>query len=80
MIVLGVMDLDLALRAEWPANFMDKTSSDDKRDMEMWDHSNRMSLMIMKYAIPKAFRGTMSEKVTIAKGFLEEIEKRFAKN
>ena len=39
-----------------------------------------MSLMIMKRAIPETFRGTMSNKVTTAKEFLEKIEKRFAKN
>ena len=36
--------------------------------------------MIMKRAIRKAFRGTRSKKVTTAKEFLKEIEKRFAKN
>ena len=39
-----------------------------------------MILMIMERAIPKAFRGTMSEQITTAKSFLEDIEKRFAKN
>ena len=39
-----------------------------------------MSLMIMKGAIPEAFRGTMSEQITTAKGFLEDIEKMFSKN
>ena len=34
----------------------------------------------MKRAIPEAFRGTRSDKVTTAKEFLEEIEKQFAKN
>ena len=34
----------------------------------------------MKCAIPEAFRGTMSKKVTTAKKFLKEIEKWFAKN
>ena len=60
MIILGVMDLDLMLRVERPADLMDKSSSDDKRDKEMWDRSNHMSLMIMKSAILEAFRGTMS--------------------
>ena len=72
MIILGVIDLDRMLRVEWHADLTDKSYSDDKRDMERWDRSNRMSLMIMKCAIPKAFKGTMSKKVTIAKGFLEE--------
>ena len=39
-----------------------------------------MRLMIMKRAIPEAFWGTMSEHITTAKCFLEDIEKRFAKN
>ena len=37
-------------------------------------------LMIVKCAILETFRGTMSDKVTTAKEFLEEIEKWFAKN
>ncbi|KAK0593122.1 hypothetical protein LWI29_031372 [Acer saccharum] len=39
-----------------------------------------MSLMIIKRGIPEAFRGEVSEKITKAKEFLAEIEKRFAKN
>ena len=80
MIVLGCMDLDLALRIEQPADLTDRSSTEEKRDMERWDRSNRMSLMIIKRGIPEAFRGAMSEKVTTANEFLEEIEKRFAKN
>ena len=80
MIVLGCMDLDLALRIERPADLTDKSSTEEKRDMEKWDRSNRMSLMIMKRGIPETFRGAVSENVTTAKEFLEEIEKRFAKN
>jgi hypothetical protein len=79
IIVLGCMDLDLALRVERPSALADESSSDDKRDLEKWDRSNRMSLMIMKRAIPETFRGTMSEEAN-AKLFLEELEKRFAKN
>ena len=36
--------------------------------------------MVMRRAIPEAFQSTMSDKVTTAKGFLEDLEKRFAKN
>ena len=39
-----------------------------------------MSLMIIKRGILEAFRGVVSKKVTTAEEFLEEIEKRFAKN
>ena len=80
MIVLGVMDLDLVLRVERPADLTDKSFSDDKRDMEMRDRSNCMSIMIMKRVILEVFRGTIFEKITTVKGFLEEIEKRFSKN
>lgn len=37
MIVLGVMDLDLALRIDQPAALTDKSTSDDKREMEKWN-------------------------------------------
>ena len=80
LIVLGVMDLDLALRTDSPLPLTDKSISDDKREMERWEKSNRMCMMIMKKAIPEAFRGTISDKITNAKEFLDEIEKRFAKN
>ncbi|XP_024021308.1 uncharacterized protein LOC112091550 [Morus notabilis] len=80
MIVLSCMDLDLALRIEQPTTLTDESSNEEKQDFEKWDCSNRMSLMIMKRGIPETFRGAVSEKVTTAKEFLEEIEKRFAKN
>ncbi|KAI3463620.1 hypothetical protein Pfo_020283 [Paulownia fortunei] len=79
MIVLGCMDLDLALRIERPPTLTDESSSEAKRDLEKWDCSNRMSLMIMKRSIPETFKGAMSEEDS-AKKFLEYIEKRFAKN
>ena len=39
-----------------------------------------MSLMIIKYNIPKAFRSIISEGITNSKEFFAEIEKRFVKN
>ena len=79
-IVLGVMDLDLALRVSSPAPLTVESSSDEKRDIERWEKSNRMCLMIIKKAIPEAFRGTISEKIKTTKEYLEEIKKRFSKN
>ncbi|KAM7460289.1 hypothetical protein LguiB_036337 [Lonicera macranthoides] len=79
-IVLGVMDLDLALRIDSPPPLTDKSTSEERKDLEKWDRSNRMCVMIMKKAIPEAFRGTISEKITTAKEFLADIEKRFVKN
>ena len=36
LIVLGVMDLDLALRIDSPLPLTDQSTSDDKREMERW--------------------------------------------
>ncbi|XP_057997427.1 uncharacterized protein LOC131176354 [Hevea brasiliensis] len=80
MITLRVMDLDLALRVPKPTNLTDKSTSDEKREMEKWEKSNHISLMVIKHAILEAFRGTMSDQVDTAKAFLEDLEKRFAKN
>ncbi|XP_060960794.1 uncharacterized protein LOC133031329 [Cannabis sativa] len=55
LIVLGCMDLDHALRNEQPAPLTKESSHDDKREFERWDHSNCMSLMIMKHNILEAF-------------------------
>ncbi|KAK5842876.1 hypothetical protein PVK06_005292 [Gossypium arboreum] len=74
------MDINLALSEEQPAPLTAESTPNVKRDFERWDRSNRMSLMIMKHSIPEAFRGTKSEKITQAKSFLDEVEKRFAKN
>ncbi|XP_020266871.1 uncharacterized protein LOC109842402 [Asparagus officinalis] len=74
------MNLDLALRLPSPAPLTDKSFTDEKKDLERWEKSSLMCMMIMEMAIPEAFRGTMSEKITTTKEFLEDIEKRFAKN
>ena len=57
MIVLGYMKLGLALWIDWPITLMDESSLDDKRNLEKWDHSNRMSLIIMNCVISKSFKG-----------------------
>ena len=75
-IVLDVMDLDLALRVSSSAPLSVESSSDEKRDIERWEKSNRMCLMIIKKAISEALRGTIFETIKIAKEFLEEIKKR----
>ena len=54
-IVFGVMDLDLALRVSSPTPLTVESSSDEKRDIERWEKSNSMCLMIIKKTIPKAF-------------------------
>jgi len=71
-IILGCMDLDLALRTEEPPTPTAESTPEERRNHEKWDHSNRMSIMIIRRDIPEVFRG-------FAKEFLAEIEKRFAK-
>lgn len=60
-IVLGCMDLNLALRTEQPI----PTSDDPKMD-------NRMCLAIMKKTIPTGLRGSIAES-TDAKKLLSEL-------
>ena len=74
------MALDLALRIEQPASLTTESSSDDRKNFEKWERSNRMSLMIIKHDISEAFRGAVSNEITLAKYFLVKIEKYFAKN
>ena len=56
---LALMNFDIALRAYSPPPLMDESTSDDKKEIEMWKRSNHMCIMIMKKANPKAFRGSM---------------------
>ena len=49
---------------------MDESTLDDSRGMEMWERSNHMCIMIMKKAIPKPFRGSMSVRIITTKEFL----------
>ena len=50
-IVLGVMDMDLALRVSSLAPLIVESSSDEKKNIERWEKSNHMCLMIIKKAI-----------------------------
>jgi len=74
------MDLDLALRIEQHASLTAENSSDDRKNFEKWECSNRTSLMIIKRDISEAFRGAVSDEITLAEDFFTEIEKYFAKN
>lgn len=80
LIVLGCMDIDLALRMPKPNALTAQSTPEEIVYFEKWDRSNRLSLMIMKRGIPEGFRGAITEDVTVAGEFLSEIQKRFAKN
>ncbi|KAK5839100.1 hypothetical protein PVK06_007862 [Gossypium arboreum] len=69
LIVLACIDIDIALREEQLAPLTTASTVDVKRDFERWDHSNHMSLMIMKHNIPKDFKGREFEYITQVKYF-----------
>ncbi|RVW73959.1 Retrovirus-related Pol polyprotein from transposon TNT 1-94 [Vitis vinifera] len=80
MILLGCMDIDLALRMPKPDELNEESTQEHEVYWGKWERSNRLSLMIMKRGIPEAFRGAVTDEVTNANDFLAEIQKRFAKN
>ena len=68
-IVLGCMDLDLALRMNESSKPTETSSANDKVNYEKWECSNRMCIMIMKHSIPNFIWDAMPEE-TKAKAFL----------
>ena len=75
-IVLFRMELDLALRMEHPTSPLENLN---EANIEKWERSNRLSLMLMKCSILEAFQGFITES-TNAKKFLLDIEQVIAKN
>jgi len=69
-IVLDCMDLDLALRTKRPTS---TPEASNEVNIEKWDRSNRMCIMIMKRSILEAFQGSLSEGENVKK-FIDEIE------
>jgi len=57
-IVLGSMDLDIALRQD---KLIATEENDNKAKIEKWEGSNRMSVMIIKRSIPEAFRDSITK-------------------
>ncbi|XP_068666564.1 uncharacterized protein [Aristolochia californica] len=68
-IVLGCMDLDLALRAETPTSTFENLNEVKIQKSEGF---NRMCLMIMKCSILEAFQGSITESKS-AKKFLRKL-------
>ncbi|KAK3035793.1 hypothetical protein RJ639_034609 [Escallonia herrerae] len=75
-IILGVMDLDYALRVDAPAALTAESSIEQKAAYEKWERSNRISLMIMKGSITTAIRGATPDSDN-AKLYLAHIEEQF---
>ncbi|CAM8883112.1 unnamed protein product [Rhodiola kirilowii] len=79
-ILLGCMDLDLALREPKPDAITATSSESDQVYKGTWEHSNRLSLMIIHCDIPEVFRGIVTGEISSAKDYLAEFEKRFVEN
>jgi len=75
-IVLGCMDLDIAIRQD---KLIATEENANEAKIEKWERSNRMSVMIMKRSIPEASRDSITEDNN-AKKFQEDVQQFFAKN
>ncbi|KAK3019735.1 hypothetical protein RJ639_004469 [Escallonia herrerae] len=75
-IILGVMDLDYALRVNAPAAHMAESSTKQKTAYENWEHSNCKSLMIMKGSSTTAIHRAILDSDN-AKIYLAHIEEQF---
>ncbi|GAV75850.1 UBN2_2 domain-containing protein, partial [Cephalotus follicularis] len=75
-IVLGVMDLDNALRIDTPAAITAQSTIEERAAYEKWERSNRMSLMIMKSSISVAIRGAIPDS-NDSKTYLASVEEQF---
>lgn len=73
---LAINDLDRCLTAEKPAALTDTSSADDKRNFDVWERSNRLSLMFIRMAILPNI-GTSIPIIDTAVELLKEIDARF---
>ena len=70
------MDLDYAIRTEQPLGLTNDSTTEQMANFEKWEHSNRMSLIIMKHSILDTIRGAMPEEEN-GKSFLSQIADQF---
>ncbi|XP_010537050.1 PREDICTED: uncharacterized protein LOC104811890 [Tarenaya hassleriana] len=77
LLELCLMDHDFVFFKDRP-DIKDTMSSAE--DLERWDRSNRICLMLMRYSIPRHLRGVVPADVASAKEFLQVLEKSFAVN
>ena len=73
---LGVLDLDLALLEEKPADITDTSSEAEKSKHKAWDRSNRLCLSFMLMTIANNIKSTLPETVT-ALEYLKFVEEHF---
>ena len=73
---LGILDLDLALLEEKPADITDTSNEAEKSKHKAWNRSNRLCLSFMRITIANNIKSTLPESV-IALEYLELVEERF---
>ncbi|KAM1132605.1 hypothetical protein ACFX19_047678 [Malus domestica] len=56
-IMLGLMDLNLALREDELALLDENSTADQRLKFEKWEKANRMYLMVMKRTMGETVRG-----------------------
>ncbi|WKA03945.1 hypothetical protein VitviT2T_022019 [Vitis vinifera] len=71
-------NLDLALRVDEPSKPTDVSSADERSFYEIWEHSNRSCLMVMKYTMNKSIKECVP-KMERAKDFLEYVKVKYTK-
>ena len=70
------MDLEYAIWLNDPSALTNDSTKEQRANFEKWEHSNRISLMLMKHSIPDTIRGA-TPKEENAKNFLSQIATRF---
>ncbi|XP_028053243.1 uncharacterized protein LOC114257660 [Camellia sinensis] len=75
-IILGIMDLDYALKEPAPTKPNDTSSKEHMALYEKWECSNLLSLMIMKGSITPAIEGAIPVSESAA-SYMKSIEEQF---
>ncbi|XP_028945241.1 uncharacterized protein [Malus domestica] len=75
-IVLGVIDMDLALRTEEPPLPIDGCTSSQRSKYEKWQKSNRISLIIIKRSMTDVIHGGFP-KSSNAHEFMKSTEEKY---
>ena len=75
-IVFGCIDFDHALRESEPTKPNFENTNEQKPLYEKWEHSNRMSLMIMKDSNTPAIRGAILDSNN-AMSYMKSVEEQF---
>ncbi|KAM1562249.1 hypothetical protein ACFX1Z_005280 [Malus domestica] len=75
-IVLGVMDMDLALRSDEPLLPDEGCTASQRSKHEKWQKANRISLMIIRRTMTDVVRGGFPE-TSKAKDLMKSIEEKY---